>query len=173
MSSPPSSRTVVGPVIGGYLAEPVKKYPSLFRPDTVWERFPYLLPNLVVVVFLLASAVSGFLGLQEVHPRFQGQIDLGRKVSAAIQSLVRSRKRSDQKGRYASIRTEEDPIELTHVAESIADTRTVLEPRICLHETSHASDSFIYDSGIPEGRDCRDHTHPARDPITAFEFSGI
>jgi hypothetical protein len=108
-------------VIGGYLAEPVKKYPSLFGPDTIWEQFPYLLPNLVVVAFLLASCVSGFLALQEVHPRFQGQIDLGRKVSAAIRSLVRNRKRSDQKGRYASIRTEEDPIELPNVAESTAD----------------------------------------------------
>lgn len=121
MSLPPSSRTIIGPVVGGYLAEPVKKYPSLFDPDTIWEQFPYLLPNLFVVVFLLASSVSGFLALQEVHPRFQGRIDLGRKVSAAIQSLVRSRKWSDQRGRYASICTEEDPIELTNVAESTAD----------------------------------------------------
>jgi hypothetical protein len=121
MSLPSLSRTIIGPVVGGYLAEPVKKYPPLFGLDTIWEQFPYLLPNLVVVVFLLASCVSGFLALQEVHPRFQGQIDLGRKVSATIQSLVRSRKWSDQKGRYASIRTEEDPIELTNVAESTVD----------------------------------------------------
>ena len=121
MSLPPSSRTIIGPVVGGYLAEPVKKYPSLFGPDTIWERFPYLLPNLVVVVFLLASCVSGFLALQEVHPRFQGQIDFGRKVSVTIQNLVSIRKRSDQRGRYATIRTEEDPIELTNAAENIAD----------------------------------------------------
>lgn len=121
MNLPPLSRTIIGPVVGGYLAEPVKKYPSLFGPDTIWEQFPYLLPNLVVVVFLLASCIWSFLALQEVHPRFQGRIDLGRKVSATIQSFVRSRKWNDQKGRYASIRTEEDPIELTNVAESTAD----------------------------------------------------
>jgi hypothetical protein len=103
------------------MAEPVKKYPSLFGPNTIWEQFPYLLPNLVVVIFLLASFVSGFLALQEVHPQFRGRIELGRKVSATIQSLVRRRKWSDQRGGYASVRTEEDPIELTNVADDTAD----------------------------------------------------
>jgi hypothetical protein len=121
MSLPPSSRTIIGPVVGGYLAEPVKHYPSLFGPDTIWERFPYLLPNLVVVVFLLASCVLGFLALEEVHPRFQGQIDLGHRVSATIQSLVSCGKSSDRKGRYTSIRTEEDPVGPPNVAESTAD----------------------------------------------------
>jgi hypothetical protein len=103
-------------VVGGYLAEPVKKYPFMFGPNTIWEQFPYLLPNLVVVIFLLASCVSGFLALEEVHPQFRGRIDLGRQVFARIQSLVR-RKWSDQRGRYASISTEEGAIELTYIAD--------------------------------------------------------
>ncbi|KAI5077227.1 hypothetical protein GOP47_0007051 [Adiantum capillus-veneris] len=47
---------VIGPAIGGYLAQPSDKYPSLFSSGSLFDRFPYALPCLCI------SAIS-FLGL--------------------------------------------------------------------------------------------------------------
>ncbi|KAK9725887.1 hypothetical protein RND81_05G175600 [Saponaria officinalis] len=44
---------VVGPAIGGYLAQPAEKYPSLFSQDSIFGRFPYFLGSLVISVFSL------------------------------------------------------------------------------------------------------------------------
>lgn len=37
---------IIGSLLGGYLSQPVAQYPTIFRPDTVWENHPYLLANL-------------------------------------------------------------------------------------------------------------------------------
>ncbi|TVU27108.1 hypothetical protein EJB05_29688, partial [Eragrostis curvula] len=39
---------IVGPALGGYLAQPAEKYPHIFSKDSVFGRFPYLLPCLSV-----------------------------------------------------------------------------------------------------------------------------
>ncbi|BAU03039.1 Protein ZINC INDUCED FACILITATOR-LIKE 1 Protein ZIF-LIKE 1 [Vigna angularis] len=46
---------IIGPALGGYLAQPVEKYPHLFSKGSIWDKFPYLLPNLVIsaVAFLV------------------------------------------------------------------------------------------------------------------------
>lgn len=108
-------RTIIGPVIGGYLAEPVSKYPSLFHEDTVWDHYPYLLPNLVVVVFLLTSCILGFLNLQEVHPQFRKRDDIGRAVSFGLSNLLKGRGWQDKSG-YSSVSTREVGTELTQTS---------------------------------------------------------
>lgn len=66
---------IVGPILGGLLADPVSSYPGLFGPgsvfggkDGVWwmKKWPYALPNLVSAMFLLSSAIALLLGLEEV-----------------------------------------------------------------------------------------------------------
>lgn len=53
---------LIGPAIGGLLADPVKQYPELFSSRTngwfklLLQEFPYLLPNIVVAVVCLISA---------------------------------------------------------------------------------------------------------------------
>ncbi|KAK3118330.1 hypothetical protein QOZ80_9BG0697340 [Eleusine coracana subsp. coracana] len=42
---------IVGPALGGYLAQPVDKYPHMFSKDSIFGRFPYLLPCLSVSSF--------------------------------------------------------------------------------------------------------------------------
>ncbi|OQU78639.1 hypothetical protein SORBI_3008G016000 [Sorghum bicolor] len=42
---------IVGPALGGYLSQPAEKYPRIFFKDSVFGRFPYLLPCLSVSVF--------------------------------------------------------------------------------------------------------------------------
>lgn len=66
---------IIGPIFGGILADPVKSYPNLLGPgsllggkDGVWwmQHWPYALPNVLSAIFIFASAVAVFLGLDEV-----------------------------------------------------------------------------------------------------------
>ncbi|RLM70146.1 protein ZINC INDUCED FACILITATOR-LIKE 1-like [Panicum miliaceum] len=49
---------IIGPAIGGYLAQPVKQYPHLFHEKSVFGRFPYLLPCLFISFFATLVFIS-------------------------------------------------------------------------------------------------------------------
>lgn len=63
--------TIIGPVIGGMLANPSVSLPSLFSPSGLFATFPYLLPNLICAVLLLISILAGSFLLIETHPDMQ------------------------------------------------------------------------------------------------------
>src|SRR5277367_4143468 len=63
--------TIIGAAMGGYLAQPARYYPSLFSPDGLFGKYPYLLPNLVAVAFILVAIIQGYFFLEETNPRFQ------------------------------------------------------------------------------------------------------
>ncbi|XP_044507035.1 protein ZINC INDUCED FACILITATOR-LIKE 1-like isoform X3 [Mangifera indica] len=44
---------VIGPAIGGFLAQPAEKYPDVFSKDSLFGRFPFFLPCLIISVFSL------------------------------------------------------------------------------------------------------------------------
>ncbi|KAG5150129.1 hypothetical protein JHK82_017010 [Glycine max] len=48
----------LGPALGGYLAQPVEKYPYLFSKGSFWDRFPYFLPCLVISTFAFSVAIA-------------------------------------------------------------------------------------------------------------------
>ncbi|KAF4126795.1 Sugar (and other) transporter [Geosmithia morbida] len=60
--------TIIGPCIGGTFADPFTSWPTLFPKGSLFERFPYLLPNLLCAILLAASIVLGFFLLEETHP---------------------------------------------------------------------------------------------------------
>ncbi|XP_021316602.1 protein ZINC INDUCED FACILITATOR-LIKE 1 isoform X2 [Sorghum bicolor] len=49
---------ILGPSIGGYLAQPTEKYPKLFPANSLFGRFPYFLPCLCITVFCLGILFS-------------------------------------------------------------------------------------------------------------------
>lgn len=55
--------------MGGFLAQPAKFYPGTFDQDGVFARYPYLLPNLVAAIGILAAIVQGMLFLDETLVR--------------------------------------------------------------------------------------------------------
>lgn len=61
--------SIIGPAMGGALAQPCVNYPWLFSRNTLFDRFPFLLPNLVCIVVLICGIVVGFLFLEETHPK--------------------------------------------------------------------------------------------------------
>jgi MFS family permease len=44
---------IIGPAIGGFLAQPADKYPKIFSINSLFGRFPYLLPCLCVSIIAL------------------------------------------------------------------------------------------------------------------------
>lgn len=56
--------SVIGPMVGGTLAQPAIKYPQLFRNDSIWAKYPFALPNAVIALFFVNSLVVGSLFLE-------------------------------------------------------------------------------------------------------------
>ncbi|XP_047321723.1 protein ZINC INDUCED FACILITATOR-LIKE 1-like [Impatiens glandulifera] len=48
---------IIGPALGGFLAQPAEKYPTLFSKDSLFGRFPYFLPCLCISVFAFFVAI--------------------------------------------------------------------------------------------------------------------
>lgn len=69
--------SIVGPAMGGALAQPCVSYPWLFQRNTIFDKFPFLLPNIVCVVVLILGIIVGFLFLEETHPEKKLRRDHG------------------------------------------------------------------------------------------------
>ncbi|PQE20115.1 Major facilitator superfamily transporter protein [Rutstroemia sp. NJR-2017a BBW] len=65
------------PSLGGALARPVVNWPETFEHGSIWERFPYLLPNLVCTVVVTCGVVVGILFLEETHSEKKYRRDPG------------------------------------------------------------------------------------------------
>jgi len=60
--------TIVGPAIGGILANPVRGFPSLFPKGGFFDEYPWALPNIVCATIMLFSIVLSYFCLMETHP---------------------------------------------------------------------------------------------------------
>jgi hypothetical protein len=81
-------RSILGPTLGGALARPTESYPSFFRSGTIWERFPYLLPNLLCTVIVSFGVVIGILFLEETHAEKKYRRDPGLEAGKWILSKL-------------------------------------------------------------------------------------
>ncbi|PGH12472.1 hypothetical protein AJ79_04216 [Helicocarpus griseus UAMH5409] len=84
---------IIGPILGGVLADPMGSYPGIFGPGSLiggkggvwWMRtWPYALPNLISALFIFISTVAVFFGLEETHEIARYRSDWGRKAGKAI-----------------------------------------------------------------------------------------
>lgn len=80
---------IIGPLLGGLLADPVTSFPGVFGPGStlggaqgVWwlTHWPYALPNVVSAVFLASGSLAVTLGLEETLESRRGKSDWGSKV---------------------------------------------------------------------------------------------
>ncbi|PWA42049.1 major facilitator superfamily domain protein [Artemisia annua] len=58
---------IIGPALGGYLAQPAEKFPGLVSPDSLFGRFPYLLPCLCISIFALFVTIGAFWLPETLH----------------------------------------------------------------------------------------------------------
>ncbi|KAL1989187.1 hypothetical protein VTN96DRAFT_3734 [Rasamsonia emersonii] len=107
---------IIGPVLGGILADPVNSYPGLFGPgsffggkDGVWwmQHWPFALPNLLSAVFIFASFLAVFLGLDETHEVARYNPDWGRKLGKALARGLRSQR---DEPRYTRLNDDPDDV---------------------------------------------------------------
>lgn len=84
---------IIGPILGGLLADPVGSYPRLFGQDSTFggkdgvrwmKRWPYALPNLLNAFFLSVSVIGVILGLQEVSQTADGAVETVAKQSTDV-----------------------------------------------------------------------------------------
>lgn len=96
---------IIGPTLGGLLADPVQSFPGLFGPnstlggkDGVWwmRHWPYALPNLVSACFLLSATLLLLLGLDETHYLRQHKSDWGRNVGRWLWRWLSCRRRTQE-----------------------------------------------------------------------------
>ncbi|KAJ6015470.1 hypothetical protein N7540_010061 [Penicillium herquei] len=91
---------IIGPVLGGSLADPVHSFPWLFGPGSflggksgVWwmEHWPYALPNILSAIFIFVSLLGIFFGLDESHEVAKYRSDWGRELGKRIARAFRRR----------------------------------------------------------------------------------
>ncbi|KAI8169138.1 hypothetical protein K4K49_012773 [Colletotrichum sp. SAR 10_70] len=58
---------IIGSAMGGFLAQPAKFY-KIFPEDGLFGQYPYLLPNLVSVIVIIAAVIQGIFFLEETLP---------------------------------------------------------------------------------------------------------
>ncbi|KAL7587972.1 hypothetical protein Lser_V15G39911 [Lactuca serriola] len=58
---------IIGPALGGYLAQPAEKFPALVSSDSLFGRFPYLLPCLCISIFALFVTIAAFWLPETLH----------------------------------------------------------------------------------------------------------
>eukprot|EP00249_Psilotum_nudum_P016394 c25802_g1_i1 orf=431-1783(-) len=58
---------IIGPAIGGYLAQPAVKYPSVFVDGSLFSQFPYLLPCLCISAYAAITLVFLFWLPDSIH----------------------------------------------------------------------------------------------------------
>ncbi|AEO67664.1 uncharacterized protein THITE_52978 [Thermothielavioides terrestris NRRL 8126] len=80
---------LIGPVLGGLLADPVTLYPAVFPGNSIWDAHRYLLPNLAVGILQVLTLLLTFFCLRETHPRLAQRYDPGLSAIRAAKSYLR------------------------------------------------------------------------------------
>jgi hypothetical protein len=70
------------------LARPVLNYPGVFAKGTIWERLPYLLPNLVCTLLVFCGLAIGIMFLEETHEEKKLRRDPGHDAGKWVLSKV-------------------------------------------------------------------------------------
>ncbi|KAI9156341.1 hypothetical protein LWI28_004572 [Acer negundo] len=58
---------IIGPAMGGFLAQPADKYPNIFSKGSLFGQFPYFLPCLCISVFALVVTIATFWLPETLH----------------------------------------------------------------------------------------------------------
>ena len=89
--------SIIGPALGGALANPAASYPWLFGDSDFFRRYPFALPNMVAGLFFVVGLSTGVLFLKESLVTKKHGRDYGRKLGKL---LLRPFKQKKQKIRW-------------------------------------------------------------------------
>ncbi|KAI5799190.1 major facilitator superfamily domain-containing protein [Peziza echinospora] len=120
--------SIIGPAVGGALADPIKQYPEYFKPGGFLEEYPYALPNLFASAVLFIGVIFGILFLEETHAELKHKRDYGRELGEKLLALFH--KNLSLFGGKPAVGTTED---------GAPETRKLLGPQVV---TTEAYDTF-------------------------------
>ncbi|GAU16396.1 hypothetical protein TSUD_117450 [Trifolium subterraneum] len=82
---------IIGPALGGYLAQPTVKYPHIFPKDSFWDKFPYFLPSIFISVFAIVVAIACIWLPETLHNH-----PLGDQPTNDVEAFETGSKRKDK-----------------------------------------------------------------------------
>ena len=88
--------SVFGPSFGGFFARPAEQFPAVFGGSVLFTKFPFLLPNLIALVFFICSALCALLFLEETLDTQKYKRDWGIELGERILRLFRGGKPSQR-----------------------------------------------------------------------------
>ena len=110
---------IIGPILGGVLADPAGTYPTVFGPNSVfggktgvrWMMFwPYLMPNLASAIIVFMSLTLIFLGLEETLEGVKDKPDPGRAVGKRLLRAVYFWRTGRSHATYSPLGTDDEPL---------------------------------------------------------------
>ncbi|RWR75914.1 protein ZINC INDUCED FACILITATOR-LIKE 1-like protein [Cinnamomum micranthum f. kanehirae] len=84
---------IIGPALGGFLAQPAEKFPNVFSMDSLFGRFPYFLPCLCISIFAMVVSVLCIWLPETLHIHRENK----REISNSFEVLEASPSGSDLK----------------------------------------------------------------------------
>jgi hypothetical protein len=128
--------TIIGSSLGGLLARPALSFPSAFE-GTVFETYPYLLPNIVCAGVVVFGLTVGILFLEETHEDRRFERDRGCEVGRWMLNKL-WRRETD----YEPLSDEDGPLDETKSMLGEADSQAYRSigssPTLCSSRTSIA-----------------------------------
>ncbi|KAL2518080.1 Protein ZINC INDUCED FACILITATOR-LIKE 1 [Abeliophyllum distichum] len=88
---------IIGPALGGFLAQPAEKYPAIFASDSIFGRFPYFLPCLIISLFALLVTIACFWIPETLHTHNSEKISSQISYDALESASLRSNDKVDLK----------------------------------------------------------------------------
>ncbi|KAI1750537.1 major facilitator superfamily domain-containing protein [Xylaria castorea] len=88
-----SVASTLGPLMGGFLADPVLTLPGLFGEGAIWGfdwifRYPYALPSLINTITLTVTGLIVFFGLEETSSKRRNKFDLGLHLARRLRAIA-------------------------------------------------------------------------------------
>ncbi|CAM0885604.1 unnamed protein product [Alopecurus aequalis] len=97
---------VVGPAIGGFLSQPAKKYPNVFSHKSIFGRFPYFLPCLVISILAAGAGVACIWLPETLHMHLGDKVDAIDGMEAqVVDSNIDEKPNESRLGRWASTKS--------------------------------------------------------------------
>jgi len=85
--------SIIGPALGGTLANPAAQYTRLFGTSGFFTRYPFSLPNMVASLFFLVGLSTGFLFLEESLETRRHRRDYGRVIGRLLLRPFKQKKK--------------------------------------------------------------------------------